>query len=128
MAKRKRELMAWATVSLLTGYVRIESNRRRLTTRTGSLIGPFRINLKRYELAHVDPVMRIDAPWTCGDCRHHRRCSALIGSLRPDAAFCDFAPSRFALDTIGVLVRWLAESDPVLDAQKRLVLERCKGA
>jgi len=78
---------------------------------------------KRYELAHVDPVMRIDAPWTCGDCRHHRRCSALIGSLRPDAAFCDFAPSRFALDT-----RWLAESDPVLDAQKRLAAERRKGA
>lgn len=65
---------------------------------------------KRYELAHVEPVMRIDAPWTCGDCRHHRRCSALIGSLRPDAAFCDFAPSRFALDTIGVLARLLDEA------------------
>lgn len=65
---------------------------------------------KRYELAHVEPVMRIDAPWTCGDCRNHRRCSALIGSLRPDAAFCDFAPSRFALDTIGVLARLLDEA------------------
>lgn len=65
---------------------------------------------KRYEVAHVDPDMRIDAPWTCGDCRHHRRCKALIGDLRPDAAFCDFAPSRFTLDTIDVLARLLDEA------------------
>jgi len=61
---------------------------------------------KRLVVLHVDPDMRIDAPWTCGDCRHYRRCSALM-TLQSEAAHCDFAPSRFSLDTIGVLARLL---------------------
>lgn len=65
---------------------------------------------ERYIVDHVHPDMRIPAPWTCGDCRSFQRCSGLIGSLRPDAAHCDFAPSRFCLDPITVLARLVAEA------------------
>ena len=53
--------------------------------------------------------MDIPEPWTCGDCVHWRRCSALIGDLRGDEKTCDYAPSRFKLDAIGTLCR-LVES------------------
>lgn len=53
--------------------------------------------------------MKIPEPWRCGDCTNFRRCQAFIGSLRGDEPHCDWAPSRFRLDTISVLCR-LVES------------------
>lgn len=40
--------------------------------------------------------MALPAGKTCGDCRHWRRCSALIQTLDPTGATCDFSPSRFS--------------------------------
>jgi len=57
----------------------------------------------------MDDDMKIPEPWACGDCVYFRRCSALISSLKGDEPHCDFAPSRFHLDTIGALGRVLAE-------------------
>jgi len=55
----------------------------------------------------------IPEPWRCGDCAHHRRCSALI-RLTGNEPHCDFAPSRFRLDTIGVLARLVNEAGLVM--------------
>lgn len=65
----------------------------------------------------VDNDMKIAEPWHCGDCVHFRRCSALIGSLKGDEPHCDFAPSRFKLDTIGVLCRLVSDAGLVMTFQ-----------
>lgn len=42
-----------------------------------------------------DDDMALPAGETCGSCAHWRRCKALIQTLCPSAAYCDFSPSRF---------------------------------
>lgn len=56
----------------------------------------------------ADDDMKIPAPWACRDCWHFRRCTGLI-SVNGDETRCDWAPSRFRLDTIGTLGRLLEE-------------------
>ncbi len=58
--------------------------------------------------------MLIPEPWRCGDCTNFRRCKSFIGSLRGDEPHCDWAPSRFRLDCIGVLGRLLSEAGATL--------------
>lgn len=74
--------------------------------------------------------MRLPELWTCRDCVHFRRCAALVG-VQGDEKTCDWAPSRFRLDTIGVLCRLLKEGgatmtlfgQPVEEAELRDFVE-----
>lgn len=57
---------------------------------------------------------------TCLDCRHFRRCQALVG-VKGDETICDWAPSRFQMDCIGVLGRLLKEANATLTLYGRPV-------
>jgi hypothetical protein len=50
--------------------------------------------------------MRLPAGMTCADCRSFRGCVRFLG-IKGDEVTCDWAPSRFRMDAIGVLGRLL---------------------
>jgi len=67
--------------------------------------------------------MRLPAHMTCRDCVHFARCVAFLG-LKGDEVTCDWAPSRFRLDTVGVLCRLLKEGGATLTLYGESVSEQ----